>query len=84
MTYTLYGSNFQSGVKVSFIKGSTEIVCINPVYSDATKVTCGPVAFSSKNSGTFGLWDVKLVNIDGGQSGTYSQKFTVKNDTSIS
>lgn len=83
MTYTLYGSNFQSGVKVSFIKGSVEIVCINPVYSDATKVTCGPIAFSRKNSGTFGLWDVKIVNIDGGMSGTYSQKFTVKNDTSL-
>jgi hypothetical protein len=84
MTYTLYGSNFQSGIKVSFIKGSTEIVCINPVYSDTTKVTCGPIAFSKKNSGTFGLWDVKIVNIDGGLSGTYSQKFTVKNDTTIS
>jgi len=83
-TYTLYGSNFQSGVKISFVKGSTEIVCINPVYSDATKLTCGPVAFSSKNSGTFGLWDVKVVNIDGGMSGTLSQKFTIKNDSTIS
>jgi hypothetical protein len=80
-SYTLYGKNFKSGIKVSFVKGSTEIVCINPSDFDTTKATCGPVSFSQKNGATPGIWDVKIVNIDGAQSGTLSQKFTVTNET---
>jgi hypothetical protein len=79
-SYTVYGKNFNSAIKVSFIRGSTEIVCINPSAFDSTKITCGPITFDLRNSATVGIWDVKVVNIDGAASGTLSQKFTVTAD----
>jgi IPT/TIG domain len=83
-TYTLNGQNFASGVKVSFLLGSTEIACVNAQQIDSTKVTCGPIAFNLEDSATVGTWDVKIVNIEDSQSGTLSQKFTVTNETSVS
>jgi hypothetical protein len=80
-SYTIYGQNFKSAVKISFIKGSTEILCINPSYFDSTKVTCGPIFFDPKKGATEGLWDVKVVNIEGSQSSTLMQKFKVTNTT---
>jgi hypothetical protein len=80
-TYTIYGQNFQSAVKVSFVKGSTEIICINPIDYDSTKIVCGPISFSLKNGASVGIWDVKVLNIDGALSGTLSQKFNVVNET---
>jgi len=84
VAYTIAGQNFATGVKVSFLKGSTEIVCINPSQIDTTKISCGPIAFNLGNGASSGLWDVKVVNIEDATSGTLSQKFTVVNATSSS
>jgi hypothetical protein len=82
-TYTINGQNFKTGVTVTFLKGSTVISCINGNAVDSTKISCGPISFTLSNDASAGIWDVKVLNIDGGQSGILSQKFTVTNDTSI-
>ena len=40
LSLTINGKNFKQGVKVSFVKGSTEIVCTSPVSTDSTKILC--------------------------------------------
>ena len=59
-TFTINGQNFQTGLSVSFVQGSMTIPCVNPQYVDATKISCGPIAFPS--DATAGLYDVKVVN----------------------
>ena len=81
-SYTINGQNFDAAVIVSFIKGSTQILCINAKDVDSTKVTCGPISFGSGNGATTGSWDVKVTNIESSRSGTLTQKFTVTNATS--
>jgi len=84
VSFTINGQNFKTtGVKVSFLQGSTEIVCVNADASSATQITCGPVAFKQSNGASVGLWDVIVLNIEGQQSGTASQKFTITNSTII-
>ena len=78
-TYTISGQNFETGVTVSFLKGSVTIPCINPKYVSATEITCGPLVFPTGI--TAGLLDVKVVNIADLTSGILSQKFTVTNST---
>ena len=55
------GQNFNEGVKVSFTKGSTEIVCTSPVSSDGTKILCN----LDLTGAATGDWDVTVLNIDG-------------------
>ena len=84
-SFTIAGQNFKtSGVKITFILGSTVIDCTSATAVDSTKVTCGPVTFKKANGASVGLWDVKVLNIDGQQSGTVSQKFTITNSTTTS
>jgi hypothetical protein len=81
-SFTINGQNFKtSGVKVTFVQASTEIDCTSATAIDSTKVTCGPVPFKTTNGAVIGTWDVKVLNIDGSQSGTMSQGFTLLNVT---
>ena len=77
------GQNFKQGVKVTFVQGATELVCINPKSLDTFKISC-VLDLKMSNGGKSGLWDVKVLNIDGQQSGTLTGKFTVTNSTSSS
>jgi hypothetical protein len=84
VSFTINGQNFKTtGVTVTFLLGSTEIPCVSPAAIDSTKISCGPVAFKKSYGATVGLWDVKVLNIEGQQSGTASQKFTITNSTII-
>ncbi|MDD4137267.1 MAG: IPT/TIG domain-containing protein [Methanoregula sp.] len=84
-SFTINGQNFKTtGVKVSFVLGSKEIVCVNAQSVDTSQITCGPVSFKKINNAQTGKWDVKVLNIEGQQSGTVSQKFTITNSTTIS
>jgi hypothetical protein len=84
-SFTINGQNFKTtGVKVSFLLGSREIVCVNAQSIDSTQITCGPVTFRNTNKAQTGKWDVKVLNIEGQQSGTVSQKLTITNATTTS
>jgi len=84
-TFTINGQNFKtSGVKVSFLLGSKEIVCVNARTIDTSQITCGPVVFKKANNAQTGKWDVKVLNIEGQQSGSVSQKLSITNATTFS
>lgn len=77
LSLNIKGQNFKQGVKVSFIKGSTEIVCTSPVSSDSTNILCN----LDLKGAVVGDWDITVLNIDGQQKGTWNQKFHVTNST---
>jgi hypothetical protein len=79
---TISGQNFKEAVKITFVQGTSEINCVTPKYLDSMKVSC--VLDMKAPSGKIGLWDVKVLNIDGQTSGTLTGKFTVANATSSS
>ncbi len=79
---TISGQNFKEAVKITFVQGAAEINCVTPKYLDATKVSC--VLDMKAPTGKIGLWDVKVLNIDGQTSGTLTGKFTVANATPAS
>ncbi len=80
LSLTINGQNFKEGVKVSFVKGSTEIVCTSPVSTNSTKILCN-LDLKTSNGAVAGDWDVTVLNIDGQQKGTWNQKFPVTNST---
>lgn len=80
LSLTINGQNFKEGVKVSFVKGSTEIVCTSPVSTNSTKILCN-LDLKTSNGAVAGEWDVNVLNIDGQQKGTWNQKFPVTNST---
>ena len=80
LSLTINGKNFKEGVKVSFVKGSIEIVCTSPVSTDSTKILCN-LDLKTSNGAVAGDWDVTVLNIDGQQKGTWNQKFPVTNST---
>jgi hypothetical protein len=80
LSLTINGQNFKEGVKVSFVKGSTEIVCTSPVSTNSTKILCN-LDLKTSNGAVAGEWDVTVLNIDGQQKGTWNQKFPVTNST---
>jgi len=80
LSLTISGQNFKEGVKVSFIRSSTEIVCTSPVSTDSTKIICN-LDLRTTNGARIGDWDVTVLNIDGQQKGTWNQKFHVTNST---
>jgi hypothetical protein len=77
LSLTINGQNFKEGVKVSFIKSSTEIVCTSPISTDSTQILCN----LDLKSAVAGDWDVTVLNIDGQQKGTWNQKFHITNST---
>ena len=76
------GQNFKEAVKVTFVQGATELVCINPASLDTKKISC-TIDLRVSNGGKVGDWDVKVLNIDGQQTGTATAKFKVDNSTPI-
>jgi hypothetical protein len=80
LAIVINGQNFKEPVKVTFIQGTSELPCINTVSLVATKISC-VLDLKLSNGGKSGLWDVKVVNIDGQQAGTLTGKFTVTNET---
>ncbi|MFA4825523.1 MAG: IPT/TIG domain-containing protein [Methanoregula sp.] len=80
LAIAINGQNFKEGVKVTFIQGTTELPCVTPTSLDTLKITC-VLDLKTSNGAKSGLWDVKVLNIDGQQSGTLTGKFTVENQT---
>ena len=78
LSMQINGRNFKTGVKVSFMKSSTEIICTSPVSTDSTKILC-TLDLKKSNGAEVGDWDVIVLNIDGQQNGTWNQKFHVMN-----
>jgi hypothetical protein len=75
------GQNFKEPVKVTFVQGASELDCISPASLVATKISC-VLNLKVSNGGKIGLWDVKVINIEGQQTVTLTGKFTVDNSTS--
>ena len=82
LAVVINGQNFKEGVKVTFVQGTTELVCINPASLDTKKISC-IIDLRVSNGGKVGDWDVKVLNIDGQQTGTATAKFKVDNSTPI-
>jgi hypothetical protein len=81
-SFTINGQNFKTtGVKITFLLGSAVIDCTSAEVVDTTKITCGPVSFKSSNGAAAGSWDVSVLNIEGQQSGTLSQRLIITNST---
>jgi hypothetical protein len=81
LAITINGQNFKDGVKVTFVQGSTELTCVTPTSLYTTKISCLLDIRKSDGAKT-GLWDVRVLNIEGQQSSTLPGKFTVTNETS--
>jgi hypothetical protein len=79
---TIYGQNFKDGVKVTLTLGTSEIVCLNPVAPDSTKILCNLNLKPKSGGPAVGSWDLTVLNIDGQQKGTWPQKFVITNSTS--
>lgn len=77
------GQNFKEGVKVTLFKGTAEIPCISPSVSSGNSISCDIDLNTKRNTAvSTGDWDVKVLNIEGSQSGTWTKKFTITNATS--
>jgi len=78
VSLTIDGTNFADAVKVFLGLGSSEIDCTNTqtVSSNQVTTTCD---LSNSNAAT-GSWNVTLVNIDGGQSSSWST-FSITNSS---
>lgn len=82
---TINGQNFKDGVKVVLFKGAAEIPCISPVSISGSRISCDlDLNFKRNKDITFGEWDVKVINIEGSQFGTWTKKFSIQNATSPS
>jgi len=81
----IMGQNFKEGIKVVLIRGTAEIPCVSPATTSDTRVTCDLDLNEVRNKDvTFGEWDVKVINIEGSQSGIWTKKFTITNVTTTS
>ena len=78
---TINGQNFKEGVRVTFVQGTTELYCVTPTSIDTNKITC-ILDMKIADGGKVGLWDVKVLNIEGQQTGALTGKFSVSNSTS--
>jgi len=78
VSLTVNGQNFKNPVKVLLIQGASELVCLNPVFKDATKVTCD----MNVPAGTaLGDWSLTVTNIADQQKGTWPTPFRITNST---
>jgi hypothetical protein len=78
---TIYGQNFKDGVKVTLTLGTSEIVCLNPVAPDSTRILCNLNLKPKSGGPAVGSWDLTVLNIDGQQKGIWPQKFVITNST---
>lgn len=83
LAIAINGQNFKEGVKVTFVQGTSELNCVTPSSIDTIKITC-LLDLKASNGAKIGLWDVKVLNIEGQKSGTLTGKFTVTNTTTTS
>jgi hypothetical protein len=76
------GQNFKDGVKVVLTKGTAEIPCVSPVSTTGSRISCDLDLNPVRNKDVaFGQWDVRVTNIEGSQAGTWTNKFTITNQT---
>jgi hypothetical protein len=80
LSLLINGQNFKEGVKVALTKGSTELVCLNPISTDTTKILC-EIDLRMSVGASVGDWDLSVLNIDGQQKGTWTTKFKITNST---
>jgi hypothetical protein len=73
---SITGQNFRNEVKVSFTRGSSELVCDKPMTTDSTKITCY-LDLAPNRGASAGEWNVTVLNIRDGLKGTWVKKFTV-------
>jgi hypothetical protein len=79
----IYGQNFKEGVTVNLLKGGSTIPCTSPSSSGGTKITCDlDLNLERQSAVKAGDWDVKVLNIEGSQTGTWTRKVTISNATS--
>jgi hypothetical protein len=75
------GQNFREDVKVTFTKGSSELVCDNPLSMDSSRISCNLDLIIARGASA-GEWAVTVLNIRNQQKGTWVKKFLVTNSTS--
>ena len=76
------GQNFKEGVKVVLVRGSVEIPCVSPVSSYHSTITCDLDLNAVRNKDVaVGEYDVKVINIEGSQAGTWTKKFVIRNSS---
>jgi hypothetical protein len=76
----IYGQNFRTNIKVSFTKGTEELVCMNPISLDSMKISCN-LDLDMAQGASLGDWTVTVLNIDSQKKGTWAKKFTITNIT---
>jgi hypothetical protein len=77
---TINGQNFRNNLKVSFTKGTEELVCMNPISLDSKKISCN-LNLDIALGASPGDWTVTVLNIDNQKKGTWARKFVVTNST---
>lgn len=80
VTLTISGQNFRTDIKVSFTKGTDELVCDKPLSLDSTRISCN-LDLAPTRGATAGEWAVTVLNIRDQQKGTWVKKFVVTNAT---
>ncbi len=77
---SITGQNFRNEIKVSFTKGSTELVCDEPLSLDSSRISCN-LDLKVIRGASAGDWNVTVLNIRDQQKGTWIKKFVVTNAT---
>jgi hypothetical protein len=78
----IYGQNFKDGVKVSLIRDSAEIPCVSPASSGGNRISCDlDLNIKRYPMVKAGDWDLRVLNIEGTQSGIWTKKFVITNST---
>lgn len=77
---TISGQNFRTDVKVMFANATTELVCDNPLTTGSEQILC-TLDLSSSRGASPGEWNVTILNIRDGTSGTWVRDFTILNST---
>jgi hypothetical protein len=80
VSVSISGQNFRNEVKVSFTKGSAELVCDNPLSLDSARISCN-LDLATTRGASAGEWTVSVLNIRDQQKGTWVKKFVVSGST---
>ncbi len=77
---TISGQNFRNEVKVTFTKGSAELICDRPLSMESSRISCN-LDLSASRGASPGEWNVTVLNIRDQKKGTWVKKFVVTNAT---
>jgi hypothetical protein len=77
---SIYGQNFRNNLKVSFTKGTKELICTNPISQESSKISCN-LNLDRGQGASSGDWTVTVLNVDDQTRGTWPKKFVVTNAT---